>query len=97
MIGVGVAAVAAACRRQPSFPPDARRRPANAASAAPCPRPPLAAGYGVYGSEEECMASEAVIEATGINPSTYPSPSFPPTACPARSRATGSVSGPCSR
>jgi hypothetical protein len=64
----------------------------------PClPDPPLAAGYGVYGSEEECVASEAVVQATGIDPSAYPSPSFPPTACLARSRASGNVRGACRR
>lgn len=39
------------------------------------------------------MAAEAEVQAVGIDPSTYPAPSFPPTACPARSRATGAVSG----
>lgn len=38
------------------------------------------------------MASEAFVEAVGIDPSSYPTPTFPPTSCPARSRATGSVS-----
>ncbi|PRW44355.1 G8 domain-containing [Chlorella sorokiniana] len=47
-------------------------------------------GYGIYTSEEECMANEAVVEAVGIDPSSYPIPAFPPTSCPARSRATGS-------
>ncbi|KAI7839068.1 hypothetical protein COHA_007210 [Chlorella ohadii] len=47
-------------------------------------------GYGIYTSEEECMASEAFVEAVGIDPSSYPIPSFPSTSCPARSRATGS-------
>ena len=38
------------------------------------------------------MAAEAVVEAAGIDPSTYPPPAFPPTACPARARAAGAVS-----
>ena len=58
-----------------------------------CPPTLPRAGYGIYASEEECMANEAVVEALGIDPSSYPVPAFPPTACPARSRATGSVSG----
>ena len=38
------------------------------------------------------MASEAFVQAVGIDPRSYPIPSIPPTACPARSRATGGVS-----
>lgn len=48
---------------------------------------PWRAGYGVYGSMEECMASEAFVEGLGIDPSSYPAPTFPPTACPANARA----------
>ncbi|KAL4433088.1 hypothetical protein ABPG77_006515 [Micractinium sp. CCAP 211/92] len=46
-------------------------------------------GYGIYTSEDECMAAEAEVQAVGIDPSTYPAPSFPPTACPASARTTG--------
>lgn len=77
-------------RRQPPVCGGKRAAPRNSSRAA-C-RPSHAAGYGVYASEEECMASEAFVEAVGIDPSSYPIPSFPSTSCPARSRATGSVS-----
>lgn len=39
------------------------------------------------------MAAVAEVQAVGIDPSTYPAPAFPLTSCPARSRATGAVSG----
>eukprot|EP00887_Chlorella_sp_A99_P004850 scaffold4.g4850.t1 len=51
-----------------------------------CP-PGNIAGYGVYSTMDECMANGATVEAVGIDPATYPAPAFPPTACPANSRA----------
>lgn len=33
------------------------------------------------------MATEAMVEAVGIDPDSYPAPTFPPTACPANARA----------
>lgn len=58
----------------------------------PLSSPPCCAGYGVYGTYDECMANGAMLESIGIDPSSYPLPTFPPTACPANSRAPNPVS-----
>lgn len=49
-------------------------------------------GYGVYESEEACVGNAAFIEATGIDPATYPAPEVAPTSCPAKSGPGGQVS-----
>jgi hypothetical protein len=55
------------------------------------------AGYGIYATKPECLADgepaeeEVRVDAAGVDPSTYPEPTFPATACPARARATGNV------
>ncbi|KAI3430644.1 hypothetical protein D9Q98_005237 [Chlorella vulgaris] len=53
------------------------------------------AGYGIYATKPECLADgepaeeDVRVDAAGVDPTTYPEPTFPATACPARARATG--------
>lgn len=85
-------------RRPPArLPPAAGRRslpcmPSTSLLTLPLPTPSPPSGYGTYPSLEECMAGEAEVQASGIDPDDYPSPAVAQTQCPARSRATGAVS-----
>lgn len=76
---------AAGCQLQAPCPTFESLHPAH------CTHPPSYTGYGVYASEDECMASAAEVDAIGIDSASYPAPTFPPTLCPANSRATGNV------